>query len=66
MRQQIMRLIEEKKQVNINFAAGDGSKLISISGIFMEVGDDFAIARDIYGNQMIIPIQGIAYIEVKK
>lgn len=66
MRQRIEVLITEKKQVGVNFAAGAGTKLISISGTIVAVGNDHFLINDIYGNSMMVPFSGIAYIEIKK
>lgn len=66
MRERMRQLAESKKQVAINFAAAAGGKLVSISGIVVEVTDDHMIVNDIYGNHMIVPYVSIAFIEVKK
>ncbi len=66
MREHLLRIAAEKKVVGVNFQAASGAKLISASGTILEVGDDFMIMQDIYGNTMIVPFMGIAYIEIKR
>ncbi|MCC8189803.1 MAG: hypothetical protein LIP77_04075 [Planctomycetes bacterium] len=65
-RQCLETLIASKQQVGINFCAATGTKLVSISGIVAEVGDDFFLIHDIYGNSMAIPFTAVAFIEIKK
>ena len=66
MRERFIKLAQEKRQVQVNFAAAAGGKLVSASGIIMEVGEDFVVMNDIYSNSMIIPFSSMAYIEIKK
>ena len=66
MRKYLDELVRNKSKVSIYFPASSGSKLVSASGIIVEVGDDFIAMSDIYGNNMLIPLSGISYIEVKK
>lgn len=66
MRDRLNELIVSKKVVAVNFAASAGDKLVSASGTFREVGDDYTIMADIYNNTMMIPLTSIAYIEIKK
>ena len=66
MRQRIEQLIAQKKNVNINFAAPSGTRLVSIAGTISEVGDDYLILNDIYGNWNIVPFSNIAFIDVRK
>lgn len=64
--QLLQELLQNKNQVNINFTAATGTKLVSISGTVREVGEDYFTLFDIYGNAMIVPTTSVAYIEVKK
>ncbi len=66
MRKYLEELAAQKKAIQVNFAASTGNKLVSISGTIREVGDDYMILHDIYGNVMFIPFSGITYIEIKK
>lgn len=66
MRERLQLLADSKTQVQINFPASAGGKLVSASGIIKEVYDDHLVMNDIYGNAMIVPYVSIAYIEVKK
>ena len=66
IRDHLNDLITTKKVVAVNFSASAGDKLVSASGTFKEVGDDYTIMADIYNNTMLIPLVSIAYIEIKK
>lgn len=66
MRERLLQLIADKRQVQINFPAAENGKLVSASGTIQEAGEDHLILRDIYGNTMIVPYASISYIEVKK
>ena len=66
MREKLMQYAAEKKVIGVNFNAAAGGKLVSTSGTIAEVGDDFMMMQDIYGNAMVIPFAAIAYIEVKR
>ena len=66
MRQILEGLIQSRQQVGVNFSAGAGTKLISTSGIVVEVGEDYFMLHDIYGNSMLVPTASVAYIEIKK
>ena len=66
MREKLMQYAAEKKVIGVNFNASSGGKLVSTSGTIAEVGDDFMMMQDIYGNAMVIPFSAIAYIEVKR
>lgn len=66
MRKRLEDLIASKKNVNINFSAASGARLVSVAGTVTEAGDDFLVLTDIYGNNLLIPYAGIAYIEMRK
>lgn len=66
MRKYLQELAERKVQVQVNFGAANAGKLISISGFVSEVGDDFALLKDIYQNTLLVPLASIAYVEIKK
>ncbi|MDR1535334.1 MAG: hypothetical protein LBU64_09595 [Planctomycetota bacterium] len=59
-------LARDKTKIAVFFSASAGNKLISANGVITEVGADFMVMTDIYGNIMLIPLAGIAYIEIKK
>ncbi len=66
MRTRLEEWRQAKRSIAVNFSASAGTKLISTNGIIAEVGDDFMMLTDIYGNTMLIPFASIAYIELKK
>ncbi len=66
MRQKLEHFMQAKQMLAFNFAAAAGGKLVSVSGMVSEVGDDFVAVADIYGNTMIIPFGSIAFVEIKK
>ncbi len=66
MREKLLQFAAEKKVIAVNFNAASGAKLISASGTIIEVSNDFMVMQDIYGNAIIVPFTGIAYIEVKR
>ncbi len=66
MREKLLQFAAEKKVIGVNFNAAAGGKLVSTSGTITEVGADFMMMQDIYGNAMIIPFQAIAFLEVKR
>ena len=66
MRRRLIEFMQGKRQIGVNFPAAAGGKLFSASGTIVEVGDDFIMMQDIYGNAMLVPIASIAFIEVKK
>ena len=66
MREQLLKLVAENKTVAVYFPAAAGNKLQSATGNIREVGDDYLMMTDIYGNAMLVPLTRISYIEVKK
>ncbi len=66
MRQKLEQFQSDRRMLAINFAAAAGGKLVSVSGLVSEVGDDFVAVADIYGNTLLIPFGSIAFIEIKK
>lgn len=66
MRTLLETLKAEKRQLTVNFPAAHGGKLVTASGIIVEVGDDYFLMADIYGNHMLVPTASVAYIEIKK
>lgn len=66
MREKLQEYAAAKSMLAFNFAASAGDKLVSINGYITEVGDNFIIIKDIYGNAMFVPITSLAYIEIKK
>lgn len=66
LRERLEVFITTKQNIQINFPAGHGGKLLSASGIIKEVEEDHLLMADIYGNTMIVPMSGIVYIEAKK
>lgn len=66
MREKLMQFAAEKKVIGVNFNAAAGGKLVSTSGTIVEVGADFMVMQDIYGNVMIVPFHSIAFLEVKR
>lgn len=66
LRQRLEAFAQAKQSIGVNFAASAGTKLVSATGTVIEVGDDYFAMNDIYGNSMVVPTAGVAYIEIKK
>ncbi|MCC8109949.1 MAG: hypothetical protein LIQ30_13085 [Planctomycetes bacterium] len=66
MREKLQELADTKRVVAVSFPAANGNKLSSITGTIVEVGDDWFILHDIYGNVLLVPLTGLSYIELKK
>lgn len=66
MRERLLQLAQERRQVAVNFPASAAGKLVAASGTIGEVGEDYFILLDIYGNTMIVPLGSVSYIEIKK
>ena len=66
LRDRLEQFVVSKQNIQLNFPASAGGKLVSASGTIKEVADDHLLMVDIYGNSMIVPMANITYIEAKK
>ncbi len=66
MRDRLEQIAASKKVVSVFFPASSGGKLVNAAGTITEVGADFLMLADIYGNNMLVPFAAISYIEIKK
>lgn len=66
MREYLKSLVAKKSQVMVNFPAGAGNKLVSQAGIVTEVGENYFLLTDIYGNVACIPFGSFCSVEIRK
>ncbi|MDR1519446.1 MAG: hypothetical protein LBU23_04795, partial [Planctomycetota bacterium] len=65
MKKRLLELIAANTKIQLFFHGSAGNKLVSVNGVLVEADDDHLVLSDLYSNTLLIPMNSIAYIEVK-